>query len=166
MQVGDPSLVRVAAAGRAVESMGRHSANPSGGFVMVRVDDSPGPCRAVFWAAQEAARRSASLHMVSSYAPPRGNSLTDHAKSADYAAERSVALEQRHRELLADLVTVTPAIGVATSVEQGHPIDVLLDAADAVELVVMSTRHRYSGGMRLTFPWLPPSSRTPTSRLP
>lgn len=119
-----------------------HPRHDPRGEVVVGVDDSAESRQAARWAADEAARRSAGLVLASAYTVPHRGLLAYDVMAPDYG---SVLLEQqqtRHRDIAAELLERHPGLPISSTVETGHPVDVLLGRSAGAAMLVVSTRER------------------------
>lgn len=109
--------------------------------VVVGVDGSPDALRAVRWAAAEAARRHAALHLVSSYvwAQDRMPGLPGLSPNAAGDHLRAAA-ENAATEAAAVATETLPASAVDREVVVGFAAAVLVDRSRDAELVVVGSR--------------------------
>ncbi len=114
----------------------------SRGEVVVGVDDSDEARAAAAWAAAEAARRGTGLVLVSAYSVPNRGLLAYDVLSDDYVTTLQAEHQKLHREIAADLLAAHPELPVVSTVENGHPVDVLLGRSAGAALLVVSTRER------------------------
>lgn len=112
------------------------------GEVVVGVDESDESQAAAGWAAAEAARLGAGLVLVSAYTIPHRGLLAYDVMAPDYGAILLAEQQQAHRLLAAELLTRHPGLPISSTVEVGHPVDVLLGRSAGAALLVVSTRER------------------------
>ncbi|SDO71731.1 Nucleotide-binding universal stress protein, UspA family [Nakamurella panacisegetis] len=110
-------------------------------FILVGIDGTPASTAAVLWAADEAARRRADLHLLHAYAIPAPpgfpgagmtvGDLTNSVREAGRAqlADAEAAALARHPELTVD-----------TMMECGSAVDLLREEAEHALLLVVGTR--------------------------
>ncbi len=113
---------------------------PGAGPVVVGVDGSDSALAAVRWAASEARRRGAALHLVTAF-----TWTTDHVVGLPALGEAYYEeLQTRSRRLLADAVAVAervePDLEVSREVLTGMPVGVLAEQARGAQLLVLGTR--------------------------
>jgi nucleotide-binding universal stress UspA family protein len=112
------------------------------GEVVVGIDDSDESRAAADWAAAEAARLHTGLVLVSAYTIPHRGLLAYDVMASDYGAVLLEKQQQRHREIAAELLDSRPGLPISSSVETGHPVDVLLGRSVGAAMLVVSTRER------------------------
>ena len=111
------------------------------GRIVVGVDGSEGSIVALRWALEEAARRQATLDVVTTWLYPAlaalpvpAPNLPEFAQLAWSTLDRSLARTRPH-----------PGVRIERHVVQGHPVGTLLDIAQGAELLVVG-RGGWMGG--------------------
>ena len=112
------------------------------GEVVVGVDDSEESRSAAGWAATEAARLDTGLVLVSAYTVPHRGLLAYDVMASDYGTILLERQQQRHRDIAAELLDRHPGLPISSTVETGHPVDVLLGRSVGAAMLVVSTRER------------------------
>lgn len=112
------------------------------GEVVVGIDDSVESRAAAGWAAAEAARLDTGLVLVSAYTVPHRGLLAYDVVSDDYGSILQQEQQQRHRDIAAGLLESHPDLPISSTVETGHPVDVLLGRSAGAAMLVVSTRER------------------------
>ena len=112
------------------------------GEVVVGIDDSDEARKAAAWAADEARRRHTGLALVSAYSVPKRGLLAYGVVADDYTATLRTEQQKLHRDIAASLLNVYPGLPITSTVEIGHPVDVLLGRSAEAALLVVSTRER------------------------
>ena len=111
--------------------------------IVVGVDGSPGSEQALRWAIEQANLADASVEAVASWQDPVASAYYSFGFSPvvvddeDWAALTGKYLQASVGRALEGLSSVRP---VVTRVVQGHPAQVLLDAAAGARLLVVGTR--------------------------
>lgn len=120
------------------------STDTQGRTIVVGVDGSASSDRALLWAAAEAARTSSSLRIVHAWRVPVAVTSAMYAapyidpREMERGAEAIVAgAVQSVGDLLGDGAPRTEPV-----VAEGHPVEVLVDAAVGADLLVVGTRGR------------------------
>jgi nucleotide-binding universal stress UspA family protein len=115
--------------------------------IVVGVDGSPASQEALGWGARQAVLTSAPLRAVIAWHwPVMYGGYGGVPVDLDLESDASVVLKQ----MVADLGEDVPSSGVQDVVQEGHPVQVLLDQAkDAALLVVGSRGHGAFAGMLL-----------------
>ena len=107
--------------------------------IIVGVDGSEQSLGALHWAAREARRRSAPLHVVTAYTVPMiGGSTFD----VGYAAFDDAAMSRAVEELVADARRRVAELDVEvrSTVQAGDPSGVLVDLSRDAQLLVLGSR--------------------------
>ena len=107
--------------------------------IVVGVDGSEQSLGALHWAAREARRRGAPLHMVTAYSVPViGGSTFD----AGHAAYDDAAVSRALEDLVASARRSVAGLGVdiRSTVEAGDPSGVLLELSRCAQLLVLGSR--------------------------
>lgn len=112
------------------------------GEVLVGVDESAESRAAADWAAAEAVRMGTGLVLVSAYSVPHRGLLAYDVMAPDYGSILAERQQERHREIAAELIEGHPALPISSTVETGHPVDVLLGRSVGAAMLVVSTRER------------------------
>lgn len=112
------------------------------GEVVVGIDDSDESRSAAGWAAAEATRLGTGLVLVSAYTVPHRGLLAYDVTSPHYGSILLERQQQRHRDLAAELLERYPGLPISSTVETGHPVDVLLGRSADAAMLVVSTRER------------------------
>jgi nucleotide-binding universal stress UspA family protein len=112
------------------------------GEVVVGVDESAESRAAAQWAAAEAARLGTGLVLVSAYTVPHRGLLAYDVMAPDYGSILLAEQQRRHREIAAELLDRYPGLAISSTVETGHPVDVLLGRSAGAAMLVVSTRER------------------------
>lgn len=114
---------------------------PPVGRVVVGVDDSPGGRAALAFAAREAARRGAELHVICAWSMPGGH--TGHAKVPgplrDACLDEARAVLNRLQE---EVLGADPPTPVVLAVGEPPPARALIEASEQADLVVVGSRGR------------------------
>lgn len=112
------------------------------GEVVVGIDESDESRAAAGWAAAEAARLGTGLVLVSASIVPHRGLLAYDVMAPDYGSILVAERQEWHREIAAELVARHPGLPISSTVETGHPVDVLLGRSDGAARLVVSTRER------------------------
>ena len=112
-------------------------------FIVVGVDGSDSSRAALEWAYDEAAHHGAVLTVVNAWhppslpmAPPYG-----HLPPEDYEHQPRREAMALLEQFTSQLVPMTPAVDVRTSVEEGkNPAEVLIDRSAEADLLVVGSR--------------------------
>ena len=112
------------------------------GEVVVGVDDSAESRAAAGWAAAEATRLRTGLVLVSAYTAPSRGLFGYDVMAPDFGATLLAEHQKGHREIAASLLEQYPGLPISSTVEAGHPVDVLLGRSAGAALLVVSTRER------------------------
>lgn len=107
--------------------------------VIVGVDGAQDSVRALQWAAAYARAFDAPLHILTAFDIP-----TVYGPYAMAGWENSDSLKEAARDMLAETVrtTLTENAEAEQSVLQGHPAEVLVNASQGAQLVVVGSRGR------------------------
>lgn len=105
------------------------------GRIVVGVDGSDGSMAALGWALLEAARRQATLDVVTTWSYPALAAVPVPLPAASLAEFRQLARSTLDRTLAR--VRPNPGVRVERHVVQGHPVATLLDLAQGAELLVV-----------------------------
>ena len=116
--------------------------NDAPGEVIVGVDESAESRAAAGWAAAQAARLGTGLVLVSAYTVPHRGLLAYDVMATDYGSTMLQERQQQHRDLAAELLAAQPDLPISSTVETGHPVDVLLGRSGGAAMIVVSTRER------------------------
>ncbi len=119
-----------------------HARHNLSGQVLVGVDDADESRQAAGWAAAEASRRGTGLVLVSAYSMPHRNLLAYDVMADDYDSILLAARQKLHREIAATLLERYPDLPITSTVEAGHPVDVLLGRSAGAAMIVVATRER------------------------
>jgi nucleotide-binding universal stress UspA family protein len=103
--------------------------------IVVAVDGSPPSLEALAWAARQASLTGAAVEAVTAWHFPAGFGEYAYAGDTDWSANARAIQEAAVREVLGD----DPG-PLVRSIVQGHPVPVLLEAAEGAELLVMGSR--------------------------
>lgn len=122
--------------------------------IVVGADGSPGAVAAARWAVEEAALRGVAVRLVSAFQTPAawlgmgealGASMTSQISEDDLENYATAAIDDTLQQ-----IDVPTSVTVIKDVRQGHPADVLIEAAmDAVLLVVGNRGHGDIGSVLL-----------------
>ncbi len=104
--------------------------------IAVGIDESDGARAAAEWAAQEAVRRHAVLHLVSAYPTRFLTGVTDVVPGI---AHQDVLIDL-HRQVQADLTAAHPHLAVTGIVAYEEPIPLLLRESEHALMLVVATR--------------------------
>jgi nucleotide-binding universal stress UspA family protein len=104
--------------------------------IVVGVDGSASSVAAVRWAAREAALTGATLHAVTSWTYPASYGWAPVIEDLDWAENARTVLDQALKEAFGG----ADSAAVVRHVAEGHPAQVLLDAADGADLLVVGSR--------------------------
>jgi nucleotide-binding universal stress UspA family protein len=120
------------------------------GTVVVGVDGSPGSRVALEYALEDAARRGARLQVVAAAQMPEywamAYGMTAPLPIPDIVAAVRDAVQQTVDEVAAARPGLAARVPVSVDVRTGAPADVLLDAADGADALVLG--HRGHGALR------------------
>jgi nucleotide-binding universal stress UspA family protein len=120
---------------------------PSNSVIVVGVDGSPSSAAALRWASHQARATGACLRVVTSWGYPRAYGY-DVAYMDDWHPEQ--AARDAQGEALSDAAEDLDGVTVQTTVAEGEPARVLLDAAKEADLLVVGSRgHGELAGMLL-----------------
>lgn len=108
--------------------------------VVVGVDGSEASRRAVVWAAGEAARRGASLRLVTAFGWPADH-VVGHPGLGEQYREEMEAVARRDLASAEDLAAVAD-VPVTTVLHGGFPIGTLVEEARRAQLLVLGSRGR------------------------
>ncbi|GAA5119577.1 universal stress protein [Haloechinothrix salitolerans] len=112
--------------------------------IVAGIDGSTSALNAAKWAAREAALRETSLLLVHACDAPAVNPRSPVSLPRNYAdALREYGddwLRDAHTAVTAAVSDVAPDLEVHTAVEDGHPAEVLINAAASAQLVVLGSR--------------------------
>lgn len=111
---------------------------------MVGIDGSEEAEDALRWAFDEAGMRQASLEVVHAWSFP-AVAITHYGGAAlPVIAPEDVgrAAAETAQETVAKVIGNAPAVPVTTTVERGHPAEVLVAAAKGADLLVVGSRGR------------------------
>ncbi|WP_188190477.1 universal stress protein [Nonomuraea sp. SYSU D8015] len=113
-----------------------------GGEVVAGVDGSPSGLRALDFAFAEAAMRCVRLRAVHAWAWPHSTGFGPADRESEQDALREL------RDLIAGSRERHPEVDVVPEVVHGHPVEVLKEAADGADLLVVGSRgHGQLAGM-------------------
>ncbi len=112
------------------------------GEVVVGVDESDESRAAAGWAAAEAVRLGTGLVLASAYTVPHRGLLAYDVMAPDYGSILRERQQQRHRDIAGELLDLHPGLPISSTVETGHPVDVLLGRSAGAAMLVVSTRER------------------------
>ena len=105
-------------------------------IIVVGVDGSEASKDALAWAAEQARVTSAELLAITTWRPP-----TTYGYPADYS---DVDFESEARKKLEQIVEVVlgtePSVPLVMRVAEGHPAQILVDAAEGAGLLVVGSR--------------------------
>ncbi|MDQ2884228.1 MAG: universal stress protein [Actinomycetota bacterium] len=108
------------------------------GRIVVGVDGSPGSLAALRWAVREASSRGVALHAVTAWESPVESTFGDMRTVGDFHPVS--AAEEIMVTALADAGVSVQDQTVTTGAVEGHPAEVLLEAAEDSELLVVGSR--------------------------
>ena len=118
------------------------------GEIVVGVDGSPGSDHALRWAVEEAILTGAKIRAVHAWMPPLSEasiaSLVD--PNVDAAPYEAAARNLVEVAVAKARTNVDVAVDIEPTIELGFAPDVLMDAGDAADLLVLGSRGR--GGFR------------------
>jgi nucleotide-binding universal stress UspA family protein len=108
--------------------------------IVVGVDGSDSSLAALGWAARQAELTGAALQVVTSWEWPTAVGWAAAPVPGDYqpADDAQRLLDQ----VVAPVRTAHPAIGIHTTVVEGHPAPVLVEASRGADLLVVGSRGR------------------------
>ncbi|MDQ2790410.1 MAG: universal stress protein [Actinomycetota bacterium] len=106
--------------------------------IVVGVDGSPASLAALRWAVQEASSRGGAVHAVTAWELPVESTFGDMRTVGDF--HPVIAAEEILVTALADAGVSTQDQTVTTAAVEGHPAEVLLQAAEDSELLVVGSR--------------------------
>lgn len=113
------------------------SEKDTAGRIVVGVDGSPSSVAALRWAIRQAALTGATVDAVTAWRLPSAYGLAP-------VADSGMDFEADARKILADALNEAAEAGqevtVRRSVAQGHPADVLVQAARGADLLVVGSR--------------------------
>ncbi len=118
----------------------------SDGTIVVGVDGSESSQDALRWAAKQAQLTKAHLRVIMSWEIPRYAYMASVPVDINWEEDCGNLL----RKTVADALGTSPQIDMTTSVIQGHPAPVLVDASKDADLLVVGSRgHGAFTGMLL-----------------
>jgi nucleotide-binding universal stress UspA family protein len=103
--------------------------------IIVAVDGSPASNEALAWAARQASLTGAVLEAVTAWHYPIGFGEYAYVAETDWPADARAIQQTAVKEVLGD-----DAGPLVRRVAQGHPVPVLLAAAEGADLLVMGSR--------------------------
>jgi nucleotide-binding universal stress UspA family protein len=112
------------------------------GEVVVGIDESAESRAAAQWAATEAVRLGTGLVLVSAYTVPHRGLLAYDVMAPEYGGILLAQQQKLHRDIAAGVLERHPGLPISSTVETGHPVDVLLGRSAGAALLVVSTRER------------------------
>lgn len=124
--------------GNAALSQGRLAVSESRPVVVVGVDGSVSSKDALGWAARQAGLLGGEVHAVTAWGPPPSYGVAPDYSDVDFAAQAGKMLD----EVLAETLGATSSVPVMTSVVEGHPAEVLIEASRAAALLVVGSHGR------------------------
>ena len=118
------------------------SAAPNYGRIVVGVDGSPISKLALRWAVKQARLTGASVDAVIAWQYPEA--MTGHAWAAMLVEEPGfdVLAEKELTEAISEIAGPDPDVTINPVVIKGYPAEVLLDAAEGADLLVVGSRGR------------------------
>ena len=108
-------------------------------LIVVGVDHTPGSREAARWAGAEAARRHASLRLVSAFEIPAALLQYD-ASGDDTATWLRDGLSELHASIIAELGEFHPGLSVSGVIARGNPITLLRKESEHAAMLVVATR--------------------------
>jgi nucleotide-binding universal stress UspA family protein len=105
-------------------------------IIVVGVDGSAVSKDALAWAAGQARLSSAELLAITAWRPPVTYGYPLDYSDVDFESAARKKLEQIVEEVLG----AEPSVAVVTRVAEGHPAQVLVDAAEGASLLVVGSR--------------------------
>ena len=105
--------------------------------IVVGVDDSPAAAQAVQWAAEEAALRGASLHVMHAWDLPRFAGFEDAPVTRSGLQDESKRILER---LTSEATEGQPGLQVVGVSVEGAPAEELITAAGEADLLVVGSR--------------------------
>jgi nucleotide-binding universal stress UspA family protein len=122
--------------------METRESQPATGIIVVGVDHSPAGNHALQWAVAEASLRGARLRAVHAWDTP-----TPISGVASLIAPIDPELYEREaksilNEALEEATASRPPFAIESTLQRGHPAEVLLDALDQADLLVLGSRGR------------------------
>ena len=116
--------------------------------IVVGVDGSPESRRALRWAAQEAKLHGAHLRVIHAYTPPHLG-----IAEQEIATDTLVLIQREARDLVEnevdELDEMKEGLEVSYAALEGKPAQILLDAAEHADLLVVGSRGRGGFGALL-----------------
>jgi nucleotide-binding universal stress UspA family protein len=110
--------------------------------IVVGVDGSQGSRRALRWAAEEAALRSAALEVIHTYEPVQNVASLASAAQAETLFR---AAGEAARELLDSMIVAVEGVEVqGHAIESFNPAETLVERSTGAEMLVISSRGRGS----------------------
>ena len=115
--------------------------------IVVGIDGSPSSIAAAEWAARQAELTQSSLHAVTTWHPPTSFGYPmPIPESYDPASDATAVLD----DAVASLRSRHPNVEIHTSVAEGHPAPILVEASTGADLLVVGSRgHGEFAGMLL-----------------
>lgn len=108
-------------------------------LIVVGVDHTPGSREAARWAGAEAARRHASLRLVSAFEIPAALLQYD-ASGDDTATWLRDGLSELHASIIAELGEFHPGLSISGVIARGNPITLLRKESEHAAMLVVATR--------------------------
>lgn len=116
------------------------------GRIVVGVDGSPSSVQALRWALDQAELTGAAVHAVSAWEAHGGQGGNARVYPDDVPAERAAV---RLSEAIGEAATGRASVEVSHKIVEGHPADVLIEAARTADILVMGNRGhgRFTGAL-------------------
>jgi nucleotide-binding universal stress UspA family protein len=123
---------------RALDRIVRMEQQMAASEILVGVDGSPESAEALRWAADQAKLMGAKLHVVHAWAPPTVAAL-GLPPGLDWSSLRDSAARFAH-EFVGDTLGDDPGIPIRAETIRGTPAQVLVDASNQADLLVIGSR--------------------------
>ena len=113
---------------------------PKQDIIVCAVDGSEASKTAVKWAANTAVKRGVPLRLVSSYSMPQFLYAEGMVPPKELYDDLEVETLEKINEAKAVAVDFVPNVEVSHQIEEGSPIDMLLDLSEQATMIVMGSR--------------------------
>jgi nucleotide-binding universal stress UspA family protein len=105
-------------------------------IIVVGVDGSEASKDALAWAAEQARVTSAELLAITAWRPPTTYGYPVDYSDVDFEIEARKKLEQ----IVGEVLGAEPSVPLVMRVAEGHPAQILVDAAEGAGLLVVGSR--------------------------
>ena len=105
-------------------------------IIVVGVDGSEASKDALAWAAEQARVTSAELLAITAWRPP-----TTYGYPADYSdVDFEIEARKKLEQIVEEVLGTEPSVPLVMRVAEGHPAQILVDAAEGAGLLVVGSR--------------------------